>query len=107
MPRNKNMHRLLVTYPKPADEAAFLDYYVNRHLALARTLPGLLGYRYVQPRALGPGDAPAFMLFEADFADEAAMLKALASDVGARVAADVPNYSPAGAALMHFEVPAN
>jgi uncharacterized protein (TIGR02118 family) len=99
------MHRLLVTYPKPADEAAFLDYYVHRHLPLAKTLPGLLNCRHVRPQPLGPGEAPVFVLFEADFADEAAMLKALSSEVGARVAADVPNYSPAGATLMHFEVP--
>lgn len=101
------MHRLLVTYPKPADEAAFVDYYVNRHLPLAATLPGLKKWHHAQPKALGPVDAPVFMLFEADFADEAAMFQALGSDVGARVAADVPNYSPAGATLMHFEVPAN
>jgi uncharacterized protein (TIGR02118 family) len=100
------MHRLLVTYPKPADPARFLDYYANRHVPLARKLPGLLGCRYMQPLALGPGEAAYFVVFEADFASESAMFAALTSPIGAEVAADVPNYSPAGATLVHYEVPA-
>jgi hypothetical protein len=46
------------------------------------------------------------VLFEADFASEAAMLEALGSPVGRELAADVTRYSPAGATLMHFKVPA-
>lgn len=99
------MHRLLVTYPKPADPARFMDYYVGHHVPLVRALPGLLGCRWMQPKALGPGDAPYFLIFEADFADEDAMGAALTSPVGAQVAADVPNYCPAGATLMHYAVP--
>ena len=99
------MHRLLVTYPAPADPARFMDYYVERHVPLARTLPGLLGCRWMRPAALGPAEPAHFLIFEADFADEETMLAALGSEVGARVAADVPNYSPGGAALMHFAVP--
>lgn len=100
------MHRLLVSYPPPADPAHFIDHYVSRHLPLARTLPGLLACRWVRPQPLGPGEGMPFVLFEADFASEAAMLEALGSAVGRELAADVPRYSPAGATLMHFEVPA-
>ena len=35
------MHKLLVLYPEPTDRATFEDYYVNKHLPLATTLPGL------------------------------------------------------------------
>lgn len=98
------MHRLLVTYPQPADPAKFLDYYTRQHVPLASKLPGLLAYRWVQPQTLGPATGAAFVLFEADFASEAAMFAALESPVGREVAADVPNYSPAGATLQHFEV---
>lgn len=101
------MHRLLVSYPAPSDPARFLDYYVTRHVPLARTLPGLIGCRYLQPKALGPDGGAIFLLFEADFADEAAMFGALGSPIGAKVAADVPNYSPAGATLMHYNVPSS
>ena len=99
------MHRLLVAYPAPVDAGRFMDYYVGRHVPLARRLPGLLDCRWMQPRALGPGAPAHFLLFEADFASEAAMGEALASAVGQEVAADVPNYSPAGATLMHYPVP--
>jgi uncharacterized protein (TIGR02118 family) len=98
------MHRLLVAYPRPADPARFLDYYTRTHVPLARQLPGLLGSRFGQPQALGPGEPPHFLVFEADFADEAAMMAALTSEIGGRVAADVPNYSPGGATLMHYAV---
>lgn len=100
------MHRLVVTYPRPIDPAHFLDYYVGKHLPLARRLPGLLGSRYGVPTALGPGEPAHFLLFEADFESEAAMMEALGSEIGTKVAADVPNYSPAGASLMHYKVQA-
>jgi uncharacterized protein (TIGR02118 family) len=99
------MHRLQVSYPTPPDPAAFLRYDVEHHLPLARTLPDLLDCRYVQPQPLGPVDGVPFLLFEADFADPGAMFEALQSPIGAKVAADVPHYSPAGATLMHFDVP--
>ena len=83
-----------------------MRYYEDQHVPLARQLPNLLACRYGQPAALGPGEAPHFLVFEADFESEAAMMEALQSDIGARVAADVPNYSPAGATLMHFRVQA-
>jgi uncharacterized protein (TIGR02118 family) len=104
--RKTLVHRLLVIYPKPADPAHFLDHYASRHVPLARTLPSLLACRWVQPQVLGPGEGTPFVLFEADFASEAAMLQTLGSPVGRELAGDVTRYSPAGATLMHFEVPA-
>jgi len=99
------MHRLLVIYPYPPVADAFMAYYEQRHLPLARQLPGLLACRYLRPSALGPTTGAPFLLFEADFETEAAMLAALGSPLGVAVAADVPNYSPAGATLVHFNVP--
>ncbi|WP_439519820.1 EthD family reductase [Hydrogenophaga sp.] len=98
------MHRLLVTYPSPPDANAFLDYYVNTHVPLARRWPGLRGCRWFLPQALGQGTPPNFLHFEADFDSEADLMAALQSPMGAQVAADVPNYSPAGATLVHYDV---
>lgn len=98
------MHRLQVSYAAPADAAHFMRYYQQTHLPLARQLPGLLACRWMQPQALGPAQAD-FLVFEADFASEAAMFEALGSPQGAAVAADVPNYAPAGARLQHYAVP--
>lgn len=99
------MHCLTVTYPAPDDPAQFRDYYVKTHVPLAKTLPGLISCSYGFPEPLGPGPQPApFCIFQALFADGAAMGAALQSDIGARVAADVANYSPKGASLHHYPV---
>ena len=96
------MHKLVVTYPRPDDPAKFRAYYAATHIPLAAKLPGLVRYSYGYPEALGPGEAP-FCVFEAVFANSAALDAALASSEGQAVAADVPNYSPKGAALMRFD----
>lgn len=97
------MHCLTVIYPTPEDPAAFRDYYVNKHVPLAMTLPGLTSATYGFPEPLGQSDGP-FCIFQAMFEDAAAMGAALASPIGARVAADVANYSPRGAQLSHYEI---
>ncbi|MCA1424462.1 MULTISPECIES: EthD family reductase [Bradyrhizobium] len=70
---------------------------------LAATLPGLVRHHYAFPQRLGPGEAP-FCIFQAFFPDAAAMDAALGSEIGRKVAADVPNYSPKGATLCHFKI---
>lgn len=100
------MHTLMVFYPTPDDPAAFVSYYSRTHVPLAATLPGLRAHGHGYPESLGPGTAPHFCVFWATFDDAAAMQAALASEIGRRVAADVPNYSPKGATLVHFDVPA-
>jgi uncharacterized protein (TIGR02118 family) len=95
------MHCLVVTYPEPDDPARFRAYYEGTHVPLARRLPGLNSCSYGYPQALGPGPAP-FCIFQAWFENAETMGAALGSEIGRQVAADVPNYSPAGATLFHF-----
>ena len=97
------MHCLTVLYEAPDDPKAFRDYYVSRHLPLARSLPGLIRSSYAFPEQMGPATAP-FCIFQAYFADAQAMGSALASEIGAKVAADVANYSPKRPALCNFPV---
>jgi uncharacterized protein (TIGR02118 family) len=99
------MHCLTVLYPAPADPQAFRTYYEGTHLPLAAVLPGLVRYHHAFPEPMGPGEAP-FCIFQAYFADAAAIAAALGSEAGRMVAADVPNYSPRGATLCHFAVDA-
>jgi len=98
------MHCLTVIYPRPDDEASFKAYYEQSHLPLAAKLPGLKSHRYAFPEAIGPGDV--FCIFQAYFADGAAMGAAMESEIGQQVAGDVPNYSPKGAQVFHFPVEA-
>jgi uncharacterized protein (TIGR02118 family) len=97
------MHCLTVTYPVPKDAGHFRSYYEGTRVPLAKQLPGLKSHSFAYPTALGGGTAP-FCIFQAYFADQAAMIAALQSSIGQRVAADVPNYSPDGATLFHFAV---
>lgn len=95
------MHSLIVLYPRPDDPAAFKSYYRTKHVPLAAKLPGLLSYSYGYPETLGPGEPAHFCIFMGRFDSHDAMLAALNSEQGKKVAADVANYSPKGATLMH------
>jgi uncharacterized protein (TIGR02118 family) len=95
-------HCLTVLYPHPDDREHFRSYYAGTHMPLARQLPGLKSCSFAYPAALGAvGDSP-FCIFQAWFESEASMGQALQSEIGAKLAADVPNYSPKGARLFHF-----
>lgn len=96
------MHKLVVLYLEPTDPDHFRDYYVTNHLPLVRQMPGLLAYRYSFDVAATQGEAPYFAVFEAEFADAAAMTAARASPQGQRVTADVPNYATGGAIVIHY-----
>ncbi|WP_433593173.1 EthD family reductase [Nocardia sp. CA-145437] len=98
------MHRLLVLYPEPSDPDHFRDYYVTKHLPLVRNWPGPLAWRYSFDVAATEGESPYFAVFEADFADAAAMAAAQASQHGQRLAADVVNYATGGVVVIHYPV---
>ncbi|EYT56134.1 ethyl tert-butyl ether degradation protein EthD [Leucobacter sp. UCD-THU] len=97
------MHKLTVLYPEPADRAAFREYYLNTHLPLCAQLPGVQEITYALD-ICEPGAGPYFGVFQATFADEAALGAALASPEGRAVEADVPNYATGGATVFPFEV---
>lgn len=86
------MHKLVVLYSEPKDRAAFDEYYVNTHVPLCAQLPGVQEITYTLGIA-EPGAGPYYAMFEARFADEAALGAALASPEGQAVEADVPNYA--------------
>ena len=98
------MHKMVVLYPQPADPDHFRDYYVTNHLPLATRLPGLLAWRYSFDVAATHGQAPYFAVFEAEFADAAAMTASRSSPQGRQVAADVANYATGGAVVIHYPV---
>ncbi|MFE9661797.1 MULTISPECIES: EthD family reductase [unclassified Streptomyces] len=98
------MHRSLVLYYEPADPDHFRDYYVNDHLPLVASWPGLLAWRYSFDVTATEGETPYFAVFEADFADAAALAAARASPQGQRVAADVVNYATGGLLVLDYPV---
>ncbi|KUL30950.1 EthD family reductase [Actinoplanes awajinensis] len=98
------MHKMVVLYPEPTDPDHFRDYYVTTHLPLVTQMPGLLAWRYSFDVAAAQGQTPYFAVFEAEFADAAAMGAATASPEGRRVSADVTNYATGGAVVIHYPV---
>jgi len=97
------MHKLVVLYPQPADPAEFERYYRTTHLPLASRMPGMLGHRFSTSISAKGGDSPFFAVYEADFADHAAMVAALTSPEGQAVESDVPNYAPEGTVVLDYE----
>lgn len=96
------MHCLTVEYPEPDDRTHFRSHYQARHLPVAEQLPGLIRLEVAYPQALNPRDEVPFCVFRAWFPDAQSMEAALFSEIGAELAADVPNYSPRGARMYHF-----
>lgn len=91
------MHKLVVLYPEPTDRAAFEAHYRSVHLPLCAKLPGVQDITF----ALGL-EGPYFGIFEATFADEAALGAAMGSPEGQAVEADVPNYATGGVKILTF-----
>jgi uncharacterized protein (TIGR02118 family) len=100
----KTMHKALVLYETPDDPDHFREYYVNKHLPLAATIPGVrrMGYSF-DVAAMG-WPAPWFCVFEMEFDSAEVMGAAMGSPEGQAVAADVANYSPAPPTIVHFPV---
>ncbi|MEU9944063.1 EthD family reductase [Streptomyces lavendulae] len=98
------MHKLVVLYFEPADPDHFRDYCVTNHLPLVKNWPGPLAWRYSFDVAATEGEAPYFAVFEADFADAAAMDAALTSPHGERLAAGVANYATGDVVIINYPV---
>lgn len=96
------MHKIIVIYNPPQDPDHFRTYYETQHLPLAAQLPGLLSSRYSFSIKGPGGPSPYFCVWEGEFADEAAALNAMQSEIGGKVAADGVNYADGGMTLLHF-----
>lgn len=96
------MHKFVVLYPPQPDPETFKAYYEGTHIPLVRKMPGLLALRYSFNVASPAGDSPYFCVFEADFADGAALGAAMASPEGQVVAADGPNYVQVPPVIIHY-----
>jgi uncharacterized protein (TIGR02118 family) len=98
------MVKVLAMYGMPADAAAFDHYYFSRHVPLAKTLPGLLGYEVSRGPVTGvlDGSRPHHLVATLSFASEAAVQTALQSPEGQATAADLANFASGGVTLLMF-----
>ena len=98
------MAKLFAIYQQPKDVTAFDDYYFNKHVPLAKTIPGLLSYEVTQADVMGmAGKHPVYLIAVLEFASMAAIQLALTSPQGQAAAADLANFASAGVDLMISE----
>jgi len=98
------MAHVLALYKKPADPAVFDAYYHDKHVPLAKTLPGLRGYEISHgPIATPAGEAPLHLVAILHFDSMAAIQAALTSPEGQATAGDLANFAQAGVDLLMFD----
>ena len=98
------MAKLIASYNLPADPAAFDDYYFNKHVPLAKTIPGLLSYEVSKGDVMGMGGKHGTYLYAIlEFASMESIQAALASPQGQATAGDLANFAAAGVDLAMFD----
>jgi uncharacterized protein (TIGR02118 family) len=96
--------QLVVLYKKPADAAAFDDYYAATHIPLAKQIPGLRRYEI----STGPVNTPAgpsdiHLVALLHFDSMQAVQAAFASPEGGAAARDLSHFAQAGVDLLFFD----
>jgi uncharacterized protein (TIGR02118 family) len=98
------MAKLIATYQQPQDAAVFDAYYFNKHVPLAKSIPGLRSYEVTHGDVMGmAGKHGAYLVAILEFDSMAAIQAALASPQGLATAADLANFAGAGVDLMMSE----
>ena len=98
------MARLVVMYKTPRDTAAFDRYYFDKHVPLAKKIPGLRKYEVNNgPVATPAGPSGIHLVAILHFDDMAAIQSAFASAEGQAAAGDLPNFATGGADLYFFD----
>ena len=98
------MAQLVVTYHTPKDAAAFDKHYADKHIPIAKKIPGLRKYQVSKgPIATPAGPSGAYLIATLTFDDMAAVQAAFASPEGQAAAADVPTFASGGADMMFFD----
>ncbi|MBN8940731.1 MAG: EthD family reductase [Rhizobiales bacterium] len=98
------MARLVVMYKTPKDTAAFDTYYFEKHVPIAKKIPGLGKYEVSQGPVGTPAGASGFHLIATlHFQDVAAIQKAFASPEGRAAAADVQTFATGGVDMFLFD----
>lgn len=89
------MARMIVIYQKPDDVAAFESHYFEKHVPLAKRLPGIRKYEVSQGPIVSPaGASDVWMVATLHFDDLAAIREAFASEIGKECAADRQKFAP-------------
>jgi len=98
------MAQLVVMYKTPKDTAAFDAYYFEKHVPLAKKIPGLRKYDVSNGLVATPAGPSGFHLIATlHFDDMAAIQAAFGSAEGQAAAADVQTFATGGADMIMFD----
>lgn len=98
------MARVIVMYRTPKDADAFNKHYSEKHIPLARKIPGLRKYEISQGPVVTPAGPSGFHLIATLYFDDlAAIQKAFASAEGKAAGADVQTFATGGADMLMFD----
>ena len=98
------MAKLFAIYQQPKDPSAFDSYYFEKHVPLAKTIPGLRRYEVTRGDVMGMGGKHGVYLVAAlEFDPMEAIASAMASPQGQATAADLANFAAAGVDVMMAE----
>jgi uncharacterized protein (TIGR02118 family) len=102
--RTMQMACVMAVYKTPRDPAAFDKYYFEKHVPIAKRIPGLRKYEVSKgPVATPAGPSGLHLIGVLHFDDMAAVQKAFATAEGQAAAADVQNFATGGADLYMFD----
>jgi uncharacterized protein (TIGR02118 family) len=95
---------VIALYNMPADPDAFDRHYIETHIPLGKTMPGLRSLVVSQGPVVTPqGPAPYHQVAVLTFDSLDAIRAAFDSPEGQATAADAPNFAQAGATVLMFE----
>ena len=98
------MAELVVMYKTPKDKAALDNHYFEKHIPLAKKIPGLRKYRVSQgPVASPAGPSPFHLIALLTFDNLAAIQAGFGSAEGKAAAADVQTFATGGADMILFD----
>ena len=98
------MAKLFAVYQQPKDQAAFDSYYIEKHVPLAKTIPGLRSYEVTRGNVMGmAGKHGAYLVAVLEFDSMEAIAAAMVSPQGQATAADLGNFASAGVDVMMAE----
>jgi uncharacterized protein (TIGR02118 family) len=95
------MAKVYALYRPPTDAEAFDRYYFERHVPLAKTIPGLRSYEVTRgPIAALGCPAPYHLIATLSFDSRAAVDAALISSQGQAIAGDLANFATGGVDIL-------
>jgi len=98
------MAELVVMYKTPKDTAAFDKHYFEKHVPIAKKIPGLRKYQVSRgPVATPAGPSGLHLIATLTFDNFAAIQAAFASAEGRAAAADVQTFATGGADMILFD----